>query len=94
MKQSLIISVDNKCRKTKKLATKKWTNQKTSLTVRPILLIFAFSVDEHQKYWMAYLYAKKIAFWDTLSQLTFRRTSNVKKIVVFPVAYKNEKSPT
>ena len=28
-------------------------------SVRPILVIFAFSLDEHQKYWMAYLYAKK-----------------------------------
>ena len=40
-------------------------NQKNGLTpkidnsVHPILLIFAFSLDENQKYWMAYLYEKK-----------------------------------
>ena len=28
-------------------------------SMRSILLIFAFSLDKHQKYWMAYLYAKK-----------------------------------
>ena len=28
-------------------------------SMRSILLIFVFSLDKHQKYWMAYLYAKK-----------------------------------
>ena len=33
--------------------------QKMDNSMCPILLIFAFSLDEHQKYWLAYLYAKK-----------------------------------
>lgn len=38
---------------------KKACNQKMDNSMCPILLIFAFSLDEHQKYWLAYLYAKK-----------------------------------
>ena len=42
---------------------KKARNQKNGPTMdnsmRSILLIFVFSLDKHQKYWMVYLYAKK-----------------------------------